>query len=157
MKARERLLSSVLGSMVGDALGLPYEALSPQRARRLLPGPVRPRLLPGRMMVSDDGEHALMTAEALLAGGEVERELARRLRRWFLMLPAGIGMATIKACLRLCLGVPPTKSGVPSAGNGAAMRGAAVGAFYADDPARREEVVKIARITHTDERAIIGA
>jgi ADP-ribosylglycohydrolase len=158
MTARERLLTSVLGAMIGDALGLPYEALTPQRARRLLPGPVRPRLLFRRMMVSDDGEHALMTPEALLAGGEVERELARRLRRWFLMIPAGIGMATIKACLRLCVGVPPSKSGVPSAGNGAAMRAAAVGAFFADDPVAREEaIVKVARITHTDERAIVGA
>jgi ADP-ribosylglycohydrolase len=144
--------------MVGDALGLPYEALSPQRARRILPGPVRPRLVFSRMMVSDDGEHALMTAEALLSRGVIERELAKRLRRWFLMIPAGIGMATIKACFRLCVGVPPAKSGVASAGNGAAMRAAAVGAFYAENPVQREEAVaKVARVTHTDERAIVGA
>lgn len=158
MTARERLSRSVLGAMVGDALGLPYEALAPVRARRLLPGPVRPRFVSGRMMVSDDGEHALMTAEALLSGGDVEPELARRLRRWFLMLPAGIGLATIRACLKLCVGVPPTRSGVASAGNGAAMRAAAVGAFYADDPVTRDAVVqKVAGVTHTDERAIIGA
>lgn len=141
---------------MGDALGLPYEGLSPKRARRLLPGPVRPRLLARRMMISDDGEHALMTAEALLSGGDVETELARRLRRWFLLFPAGMGRATARACVRLLFRRRP--GGVPSAGNGAAMRAAAVGAYFADDPRRREEaVVRIARLTHTDERAIVGA
>ncbi len=158
VEASERLLASVLGAMVGDALGLPYEGLSPARARRLLPGPVRPRLAFGRMMISDDGEHALMTAEALLAPGDLERELARRLKRWFVLLPAGIGMATAKACLRLLVGISPKHSGVPSAGNGAAMRAAAVGAYFADDPETREAtILRVARITHTDERAILGA
>lgn len=141
--------------MVGDAVGLPYEGLSPNRAKKLLKGPVRPRLVFGRAMISDDGEHALMTAEALLAGGDLTRQLARRLRRWFLLLPAGMGIATAKACVKLLLYLP---SGVRSAGNGAAMRVAAVGAFYADDPAARERaVIEVARITHIDERAIIGA
>ncbi len=106
-------------------------------------------------MVSDDGEHALMTAEALLSRGDLERELARRLRRWFLLLPAGMGIATAKACIKLLLHLP---SGVASAGNGAAMRAAAVGAYYADDPAAREAaVIKVARLTHTDDRAVTGA
>lgn len=65
MEARERLVASVLGAMVGDALGLPHEGHSPHRAWRLFPGEMRPRLLFGRMMVSDDGEHALMTAAAV--------------------------------------------------------------------------------------------
>ena len=158
MEASERLLASVLGAMVGDALGLPYEGLSPARARRLLPGPVRPRLVFGRMMVSDDAEQALMTAEALLASGDLDRELGRRLKRWFLLLPAGMGMATAKACLRLLVGFGPARSGVRSAGNGAAMRAAAVGAYFADDPESREAaILRVARITHTDERAILGA
>jgi ADP-ribosyl-[dinitrogen reductase] hydrolase len=141
--------------MVGDAVGLPYEGLAPARARKLLKGPVRPRLIFGRAMVSDDGEHALMTAEALLSNGDLEKELARRLRRWFLLFPAGMGIATAKACIKLLLRLP---SGVPSAGNGAAMRAAAVGAYYADDPAAREAaIVKVARLTHTDERAVTGA
>lgn len=158
MEATERLVASVLGAMVGDALGLPYEGLSPARARRLLPGPVRPRLVFGRMMVSDDGEHALLTAESLLANGDLDRELSRRLRRWFLLLPAGMGLATAKACLRLLVGFPAARSGVASAGNGAAMRAATVGAYFAHEPEAREAaIVRVARITHTDERAIVGA
>ncbi len=144
--------------MVGDALGLPYEGLAPKRARRLLKGPVRPRLAFGRMMISDDGEHALMTMEALLANRSLDRELASRLKRWFLLLPAGMGLATAKACLRLLAGVSPDRSGVPSAGNGAAMRAAAVGAYHADDPEGMEAAIaRVARITHTDERAVLGA
>ena len=107
-------------------------------------------------MVSDDGEHALMTAEALLSGGDLERELRRRLIRWFLLLPAGMGLATLRACLRMLVGRRP--SGVFSAGNGAAMRAAAVGAYFAEDPDRRTQAVEtVARLTHTDPRAILGA
>lgn len=158
MRATERLIASVLGAMVGDALGLPYEGLAPARARRLLPGPVRPRLLFGRMMISDDGEHALMTAEALLSRVDLDRALAKRLRRWFLTLPAGVGLATAKACLRLLVGFSAERSGVSSAGNGAAMRAAAVGAFHADEPEAREACVRrVARITHTHDDAITGA
>lgn len=63
------LAGSLLGAAVGDALGLPYEGLSPRRAARLLGPPDRHRLLGGRGMVSDDAEHACMTAFARLSRG----------------------------------------------------------------------------------------
>jgi ADP-ribosylglycohydrolase len=34
------IIGCLLGTAVGDALGLPYEGLSPQRQRRLFPHPV---------------------------------------------------------------------------------------------------------------------
>lgn len=64
----------LLGTAVGDALGLPAEGLSPSRQRKWWPGPLRHRFLFGRGMVSDDTEHAFMTAQALLAAqGDVEK------------------------------------------------------------------------------------
>ncbi|MBI3723738.1 hypothetical protein HY251_07260 [bacterium] len=47
-----------------------------------------------------------MVAEALLAGGAegpeaVARAFARKLVLWFLLLPAGIGLATVRACSKL--------------------------------------------------------
>lgn len=88
----------LLGTAVGDALGLPYEGLSPRRARRLLGPPTQYRLLSNRGMVSDDTEHACMVAQSLIAsGGDAERfgsELGRRLRLWVLAAPAGIGLAS---------------------------------------------------------------
>lgn len=40
---RDAIIGCILGTAVGDALGLPYEGVSPQRARRLLGPPDRYR------------------------------------------------------------------------------------------------------------------
>ena len=113
-------------------------------------------------MISDDTEHALMTAQAAIdSGGDAERfanALARRLRRWFLALPAGIGFATLRSCFKLCVGFPPNKSGVFSAGNGAAMRSAILGVMYGADVERMKAFVwRSTIITHTDPKAYFGA
>ena len=62
----DRINGSLLGTAIGDALGLPYEGLSPQRAKRMLGPPDRYRFWFGRGMVSDDTDHARMTAAGLL-------------------------------------------------------------------------------------------
>jgi ADP-ribosylglycohydrolase len=113
-------------------------------------------------MISDDTEHAIMTAQALLeAGGDVERfrhALAWKLRWWILALPAGVGLATGRACFRLWLGVPPERSGVMSAGNGPAMRSAILGVVFADEPEKRREFVRAStRLTHLDPKAETAA
>src|SRR4051812_11684169 len=103
-----RVAGLLVGTAVGDALGLPYEGLAPGRARRLLPAPLRHRLLPGRGMVSDDTEHALFAAQAFLAHptdvAAFRRALGWKLRLWLLGLPAGIGLATLRAIGRMWLG-----------------------------------------------------
>src|SRR3954471_18836892 len=123
---RDAVVGCLLGMAVGDALGLPAEGMSRRRQRRLFPDVGRYHFLFGRGMASDDTEHACLTAQALItSAGDAERfagDLARRLRWWFLGLPAGIGRATARACLKLWLGYPPGRSGVFSAGNGPAMR-----------------------------------
>src|SRR5688572_18626387 len=113
MRPREGAFEGVLlGTAVGDSIGLPREGLSARRAARLFGGaPLRHRLLFGRGMVSDDTEHACMTAQALLASGgdprRFVRSLAWRLRWWLLGLPAGVGKATAQAVVKLWLGFPP--------------------------------------------------
>ena len=47
---RDRMRGVLLGTAVGDALGLPLEGLGPRRARKLFRPPTRHRLLPGRGM-----------------------------------------------------------------------------------------------------------
>jgi len=156
-----RILGSLLGTAVGDALGLPYEGLSRRRAKRILGPPDRYRFLFGRGMVSDDTEHTCMVAQALLAsGGDVDsfyRSLGWRFRFWFLGLPAGIGMATVRAILRLWVGIPPQRSGVFSAGNGPAMRAAILGVAVDDRSVLRDLVRASSRITHPDPKAEYGA
>jgi ADP-ribosyl-[dinitrogen reductase] hydrolase len=152
----------LLGTAVGDALGLPVEGLSRARQRRLFGAITSYRFLFGRGMVSDDTEHAVLVAQALIAsGGDPDlfrAALARRLRVWLLMLPAGIGLATLRAGLKLLVGVPPTRSGVFSAGNGPAMRAALLGVAFPNDPEKLRLLVHhSSRMTHTDPKAELGA
>ena len=152
----------LLGTAVGDSLGLPAEGLPRRRMEKMFPGRWRQRFFFGRGMVSDDTEHAFFTAQCLLAAPENPDDFARRLawelRWWLVALPAGVGLATLKACLRLWAGVLPERSGVFSAGNGPAMRAAAIGAFFADRPEQVAPFIRVStRLTHTDPKAEIGA
>jgi ADP-ribosylglycohydrolase len=158
MPGERSLIGCLTGMAVGDALGLPHEGLSPRRARRLFPDIDRYHFLFGRGMFSDDTEHACMTAQALLGSGgdpvRFTRLLAGRLRWWLIGCPPAIGLATLKACLKLWLGFSPRNSGVRSAGNGACMRAPVLGVALGDRPELlREFVRRSTRITHTDPRA----
>lgn len=163
MRTKEPPLRAVLlGTAVGDALGLPAEGLSPRTIQRRWKGEWRMRLIDGRGMVSDDTEHAAMTALSLLrSGGNTamfQRDLAWRMRVWLACLPPGIGLATVKSCVRLWLGVSPDRSGVWSAGNGPLMRAPIIGTWFAEDGEKRHAFVRAStRLTHTDPRAEIAA
>ncbi|MBN1669776.1 MAG: ADP-ribosylglycohydrolase family protein [Kiritimatiellae bacterium] len=151
----------LLGTAAGDSIGLPAEGIVRARNARLFQGRWRHRFLCGRGMISDDTEHALFAAQCLLATDSPDRFLRRLawcLRLWLLGLPAGIGLATARAILRLWVGFGPARSGVFSAGNGPAMRAAPLGACFAADAGQLDRYVGLStRITHTDPKAEIGA
>lgn len=152
----------MLGTAAGDSLGLPREGLSAGRATKIFGPKLSHRLFFGRGFVSDDTEHAALALLAFRrAGGEPARfgnALARSLKIWILGVPPGVGLATLRACGRLLVGVSTEKSGVFSAGNGPAMRGPILGALAGDDPQKLAELVRVSsRLTHTDPRAEAGA
>ncbi len=158
---RDAIVGCLLGTAVGDALGLPYENLTHRRAQRLLGEPDVYRLLFGRGLISDDTEHSCLIAQAMILAGNDEQAftkyLGRQLRRWFWALPTTAGMATVRAGLKLTIGISPTRSGVFSAGNGPAMRSAILGAAI-DDLAQLRRWVSIStRVTHTDPKADYAA
>lgn len=159
----DQIAGVILGTAVGDALGLPREGLSRERARKLFGSPpLRHCFLFGRGMVSDDTEHTCMVGQALLhAPDDVDafaRSLAWRLRFWLLGLPAGTGRATLQSTLKLWMGFSPQNCGVWSAGNGPAMRAAILGACLGHDQGRLRACVRPStRLTHTDPRAERGA
>ena len=167
--AKERAIAGcLLGTAVGDAMGLALEGLSRRRQARLFPDLSGYHLLPfGKGMCSDDTEHTCMLAQSLIrvAGLDADEAARRfsagfgwRLRFWMLGLPAGIGLATLRAIFKLWIGFPPRYSGVFSAGNGPAMRVALIGVCHGDDPPRMRALVRAAtRITHTDPKAEHGA
>jgi ADP-ribosylglycohydrolase len=113
-------------------------------------------------MVSDDTEHTVFVAQCLAEeasdAAAFQRRLAWKLRGWILCLPAGVGLATLRAILKLWLGFPAGRSGVFSAGNGPAMRSAVLGVWFANDAERLREFVRAStRLTHTDPRAEAAA
>ncbi len=158
---RAAIVGCLLGTAVGDALGLPYENLTHRRAQRLLGEPDVYRLVFGRGLVSDDTEHSCLVAQAMVLAGNDEAAftsyLGRQMRRWFWALPTTAGMATLRAGLKLSLGMKPTRSGVFSAGNGPAMRSAILGVAIEDVSQLRSWVSISTRITHTDPKADYAA
>jgi ADP-ribosylglycohydrolase len=164
-EANEReaaIVGCLLGTAVGDSMGLPSEGLSKRRQRRRYPHINGHRFLFGRGMISDDTEHACMVAQSLItSAGDVQafvRSLAWRFRFWLLGLPAGVGYATLKSMLKLWIGFSGRRSGVFSAGNGPAMRSAVIGSCYGHDDEKMRELVRAStRITHTDPKAEFGA
>ena len=160
MTRDDAAVGCLLGQAVGDMMGTTAENLSPRRVAKLFRNFDKPRFLFGLGMGTDDTEHAVMT---LLAAQrypqsveQFRRSLAWRLRWWFFYAPPGIGLATLKSCIKLWLGVPSTRSGVISAGNGPAMRSAILGVMV--DGEQLHNFVKAStRLTHTDPKAEYGA
>jgi ADP-ribosylglycohydrolase len=160
MDFRERLTGVLLGTAVGDALGLVCEGMSAKRIARRFGRLDRFHLLGRTGYVSDDTEQSALVAQSLARHPADPALCVRAFRRsllgWFWRLPWGIGMATIRSSFKIMLGL--TRSGVRSAGNGSAMRAAVVGVFFHDNAERRREFgAAIAQTTHTDERAVQGA
>ena len=159
---KKAYIGCLLGTATGDALGLPYEGLSPTRAKKLFPDPTKHHLIFNKGMVSDDTEHAAFVAQAMIrSDGDVDlfqKQLARSLRWWLLALPAAIGFATLRSILKLWLGFPPHKSGVFSAGNGPSMRSPILGVAFGDDEKKLKQFVKAStEITHSDPKAYYAA
>ena len=159
---RDAFIGCLLGTAVGDALGLPYEGLSARRARKLFPDTARHHFFFGKGMVSDDTEHACFVAQALIRSqGDVrvfQNQLERSLRWWLLGLPAGVGFATLRSIGKLWLGFSPQKSGVFSAGNGPAMRSPILGVAYGHDAETLKKFVKAStELTHSDPKAYYAA
>ncbi|MBI3854537.1 MAG: ADP-ribosylglycohydrolase family protein [Planctomycetes bacterium] len=160
MDLRDRLAGVLLGTAVGDALGLVCEGMSAKRIARRFGRLDRYHLLGRRGYVSDDTEQSALVAQSLARHPADPDRCARAFRRsllgWFWRLPWGVGLATVRSSFRIMLGL--SRSGVRSAGNGSAMRAAVVGAFFPDDAEKRRTFGRaIASVTHTDERALQGA
>lgn len=156
----DRIAGTLLGTALGDALGLATEGMSARAIARRFGRVDRYHLIGRTGFVSDDTEQTALVAQSLAHHPDDVERCSRVFRRtllgWFCRLPWGVGRATVRACVRIGLGLRPT--GVMSAGNGAAMRAAIVGAFFRDQPEHRRSFgLALAEVTHLDPRAIEGA
>jgi ADP-ribosyl-[dinitrogen reductase] hydrolase len=160
LPAADRLTGTLLGTALGDALGLATEGMSAGAIARRFGRVERFHLIGRTGFVSDDTEQSALVAQCLAQHPEDLDRCVRAFRRsllgWFCRMPWGVGRATIQACLRIGLGL--SRSGIMSAGNGAAMRAAIVGTFFDDQPTQREKFGRaLAEVTHRDPRAVEGA
>lgn len=156
--ARERVEGALLGCALGDALGLPMEGLTSRQIAADFEPLDRFRLVGRRGFVSDDTEQTALVAQSLLEGHDaagVVRRFRHHLKWWVARLPFGIGLATLRAGLRLWFGF--RRSGVPSGGNGAAMRAAIIGVVVSDPGLRWAVVDGVSQVTHTHPLAVEGA
>lgn len=160
---QNRIEGLLLGTAVGDSLGLPMEGMKPSTIQKLgWTKNWKQRFFFDYGMWSDDTEHTIMLTQALLAsGGKTNKfiqKFAWELRMWLLGLPSGTGLATAKSMFKLWIGIPPHKSGVFSAGNGSAMRTAIIAAIYPDDKEKRHELVSAhTQVTHSDPKAVTAS
>jgi ADP-ribosylglycohydrolase len=140
MSLAEQLRGGILGALIGDALGVPYEFhaaqdLPPSDQLELAPprgfARAHPGVPPGTW--SDDGAQLLALLDSLLTHDRLDLDdLGARLLRW---LDAGdyavdgrvfdVGNQTRRALQRLARGTPAAQAGpsdVRDNGNGALMR-----------------------------------
>jgi ADP-ribosyl-[dinitrogen reductase] hydrolase len=162
MDKKQAIIGCLLGTAIADALGLPYEGLSRQKINRQFKEINQHRLFFHKGMISDDTEHLCMVAQSLIVSTGEENTfinaLKWRLKWWLLLLPAGIGLATLRSIIKLWLGFSPEQSGVFSAGNGTAMRSSILGVCYGDQPTKLKTLVHLSsKITHSDPKAEYGA
>lgn len=157
MKAID-LESVITGTYIGDSIGLPMEGLTPAKIKKLSWAvELKQRLVFGRGMWSDDTDHTLHMADALMQSeGDpalFHRLFSHRLRFWLSALPPGVGLATLRSIIKQYLGIQ--NSGVFSAGNGPSMRAAIIGVFYPNDKSIRNTLNKAhTELTHSDPKAL---
>ncbi len=154
-----RLAGAALGTMAGDALGMPVEGWSPEKIGRVH-GRLD-RMIEGRLPAgsyTDDSQMMIAILETLARRGELDPGyLAGR----FLALfepRRGYGGRIKGVMERLGRGLAWDQAGTDSFGNGGAMRVGVLGAFYPEEPERLlAAALDQCRITHHHPQGLAGA
>lgn len=173
MDLLDKFIGCLLGSALGDALGMPLEGLSALEIQRsfgrvveMLPAPdhhFHHGLQAGQY--TDDTEETIILAESLLEAQGFSGDLfAERLVRWgstWILderLDRGVGITTRSAIENMLSGKPWQDAGVDIETCGAAMRAAPIGLVYHWDlsmVSRYSELQSI--VTHRSRGARAGA
>ncbi len=162
-RLRDQVIGCVLGCAVGDALGAPFEGLwsecIPERESLLADFAEFEGYPKGQY--TDDTQLTIATLESVVRLGRIDpSDIAQSIARlWKTQAVVGPGGACTFAADQLLAGVNWTCSGAPvgQAGNGTAMRTAALGLFFLHKPDELPAVVAdVSRITHQDPRSIAG-
>jgi ADP-ribosyl-[dinitrogen reductase] hydrolase len=155
----------LLGTAVGDALGVPFESMLVNNKElvdwdgKSFHGSQYHQLLPGQY--SDDTQMSIMVAESLVVNnGFNPDDLSARYVDWIVSGRArGYGRTTLMAVQNLVAGKHWSESGIAgSYGNGTAMRAAPFGVYFRNDLQSLVAICKIdSAITHASEDAEAGS
>lgn len=159
--------ATLTGLAIGDALGMPFETLHWTSSvlgswdGSFMPG-ISNELQPGRQAGewTDDTKMAKALAESL---AEFETynppAAAAGYIQWYKSGDhRGMGKATREALEKMLRGFHWVDAGVPSEGNGTAMRVAPLGLFYRNSLMTAMEMARVdARITHASVEAEVGS
>jgi ADP-ribosylglycohydrolase len=155
---RDKIRGAIICGAIGDAVGRQVESLTPgthppavwyKPWNRWRSGPVG--------TITDDTQMTMWLAESLLDNGRLNPDdLANRFTREHIR---GIGQATRQFVSNYKdSGLPWFRSGVPSSGNGAAMRAAPIGMFFRNDYDELKLAAGLqAVVTHNDPMAIASS
>ena len=142
---KDRFVGALLGTFVGDALGMPYEGWI---------GTFNPGEM-ARGVYTDDTQMMIGVAESLVAcGGFDGADMARRFVENF-DFRRGYGAGAFRVIDRLAAGQSWNQAGeglfgTGSFGNGSAMRIAPIGLFYQNNEEKLHEAARLSSIiSHT--------
>lgn len=155
----ERLAGAALGTMCGDALGMPVEGWSAEAIKQKY-GRLD-SMQPGRLPAgsyTDDSQMMVAILETLAHKDRMDGPyLAQRFVEVF-EPRRGYGGRIFGVMERLATGAAWDSAGTDSFGNGGAMRVGVLGAFYADDTiACKKAALDQCRITHHHPQGLAGA
>jgi len=141
------------GIAAGDALGFPYEGVKPKKIRWGFFG--------SWGITSDDTQLAHIAYLALKkSDGDPElfaRNLVKKFTLWFICLPPTLGLATLRACFKMLLGLDPKDCGVKSSGNGPLPRAILLGWELAKNPDFDKYIELSTLITHKGYEARVAS
>ncbi len=160
-----RCIGALMGTFVGDALGMPVEGWPPQRIQEVhgcLDEMLAARR--GRGTYTDDTQMMIAAGRSVVrSGGVDEQDLARAFLEHY-DPDRGYGGGTRSVLSHLANGVPVSQAssrvfgGDGSFGNGGAMRAASVAVAYHEDRQKMDEAVaRATRVTHAHPIGIQGA
>lgn len=165
---RDRVLGSVLGFALGDALGAPFEFLRARNVPDPIPALERPwqGLPPGS--TTDDTAMARNLVRSLVERGGFDAEdLIRRHVEWIRSEPPDVGAMTGRVLRRVARGEDAEavarelweqRGPEVSAGNGSVMYCAPLGVAYANRPDELVELSpRLSTLTHYDGRCRTAA
>ncbi len=163
----ERIRGGILGAVLGDAMGLPWEgAMRQELARQPIQGMTGggPHGQPPGTW-SDDSSLLLSLADSLCSGYSLP-DIGAAFLAWWRQAAwtphgrvLGYGATTAAAMERLSVGVPASSSGMTgegSNGNGSLMRTLPVALYFHRDPDRMLEAAhEVSAITHAHPRSLM--